>query len=79
MWRDNMEFINLYVQTEYSLLNSTIRLKDLINKAVNDGSTSLAICDNNAMYGAIKFYSLCHDNNIKPIIGLRLSLASMYN
>ena len=74
-----MEFINLYVQTEYSLLNSTIRLKDLISKAVNDGSTSLAICDNNAMYGAIKFYSLCHDNNIKPIIGLRLSLASMYN
>ena len=69
-----MEFINLYVQTEYSILSSAIRLDDYFKYAKESGINTLAICDND-MYGAYKFYDGCIKNNIKPIIGVALNLA----
>ena len=60
----------LYVQTEYSLLQSACRIEPLINKLKKEHYTSCAICDEGTMYGTIKFYQACKKNNIKPIIGL---------
>lgn len=75
-----MEFINLYIQSEYSILNSTVKINEsLFTKLNNDHLTACAICDSSAMHGVIKFYSLCKSHNIKPIIGLRLSIKSEYN
>lgn len=74
-----MEFVNLYIQTEYSILNSTIKLKNLVSQLCEEKSSACAICDTNSMYGAIKFYSLCKSNGIKPIIGLKLEVKSNYN
>lgn len=68
-----MKFVNLYVQTEYSMLSSTIALDKLFEVAVNDGCEALAITDY-GMHGAIKFYNLCTQHHIKPIIGLRAEL-----
>ena len=70
-----MEFVNLYVQTEYSILSSAIRLDDYFKYAKDNNLKVLSICDND-MYGAYKFYDGCIKNNIKPIIGLSLNLAS---
>jgi DNA polymerase-3 subunit alpha len=70
-----MDFVNLYLETEYTMLGSTIKLEALIEKCKADNLKSIAICDNN-MHGAFKFYNLCIKNNIKPIIGLNLSLDS---
>lgn len=74
-----MKYINLYTQTEYSLLNSTIKIDSLIKYAKDNNLNSLAICDTNNMYGVVKFYQKCIDNNIKPVIGLCLTLESRYN
>lgn len=68
-----MKFVNLYTQTEYSLLSSSIALKRLINQAKEYQYPALAITDK-GMYGAIKFYQACKAHDIKPIIGLRLEL-----
>ena len=70
-----MEFVNLYVQTEYSILSSAIRLDDYFKYAKDNNLKVLSICDND-MYGAYKFYDGCIKNNIKPIIGISLNLAS---
>lgn len=66
-----MDFVNLYVQSEYSMLNSTIKLSELMEFAKNNNLHTLAICDNN-MSGVLKFYKQCLRNAIKPIIGLRV-------
>lgn len=66
----NMSFVHLQVRTAYSLLDSTIAIEELVGTAVGLGFSSLAICDHNVMYGAIKFYEECLEKGIKPIIGM---------
>ncbi len=67
-----MTFTHLNVQTNFAMNGSNIRINDLVETAVSYGYTSLAIADKH-LYGAIKFYKACQKNDIKPIIGLRLS------
>lgn len=74
-----MGFVNLYLESEYTMLKSPIKLQELIAKAVSHGHTHLAITDLDNMHGAYKFYNLCRENNIKPIIGLNLSMESKLN
>ncbi len=61
----------LKVTTDYSLLKSLIKIKDLINFCVQNNLKSCAICDSN-LFGAVEFYKTCKQNNIKPIIGLEV-------
>ena len=63
----------LNVKTSNYLLTSMIKIKDLIKIAKDNNLKALAITDNN-MYGALEFYNLCLQNQIKPIIGLEVSI-----
>ena len=65
--------IPLKVTTDYTLLSSLIKVPDLINFCVSKNIKSCAICDKN-LYGSIEFYNLCKKNNIKPIIGLEITI-----
>jgi len=65
-----MDFVHLHVQSAYSLLNSTVKIDELVSKVKNSGMHSIALADRNVMYGAIPFYKECKKNKIKPIIGL---------
>ncbi len=73
-----MNFVNLFVETNYSMNGSNIRINELVNKAVVNNYTSLAITDKK-MYGVIKFYKECIKNNIKPIIGLNVIVEGISN
>ncbi len=66
-------YIPLKVTTDYSLLHSLIKVKDLVNFCVQNNITSCAICDKN-LFGVIEFYKTCLANNIKPLIGLEINL-----
>jgi DNA polymerase-3 subunit alpha len=65
-------FAHLHVHTQYSFLSSTIKVKDLVKRAKDEGMTALAITDTNNLFGAIDFYFACKDAGIKPIIGCDL-------
>ena len=69
-----MTYTALQVKTSYSLLNSLNDIKKLVSYAKSLGYTSLAITDQNNMFGVIEFYQECKKNNIKPIIGIELEL-----
>lgn len=64
----------LQVKTSYSLLSSLCKIEDLVKKAKEYGYTSLAITDEDNLYGVMPFYETCLKYNIKPIIGVELSL-----
>ena len=63
-------FVHLHVQSSYSLLSSTVRIKELVEKAKREGYASLALTDRNVMYGSLYFYKECIKQGIRPIIGL---------
>ncbi len=71
-----MAFTQLYIETNYAMNGSTIRVKDVVKKAVSYGYTSLAITDPR-MYGVIKFYKECQKHSIKPIIGLQVDIEGL--
>ena len=68
-----MNYVPLWIKTDYSILNSLIKIDDLIDKLVLLGIKACAICDDN-LYGAMEFYTKCKQKNIKPIIGLEVCL-----
>ena len=71
-----MSFIHLHVHTEYSLLESPIRVDKLIERAKEFEMPSLAMTDNGSMYGVIDFYLSCKKKGIKPIVGCEMFLTT---
>lgn len=69
------DFVHLHVHSEYSLLDGLARIKDLVQEAVNQNATALAITDHGNVYGAIKFYNACKRAKIKPILGCEFYVA----
>lgn len=69
-----MDYVPLQVKTSYSLLSSLNNIEKLVSLAKNLGYTSLAITDSN-MFGTIEFYKCCLKHQIKPIIGLELTIS----
>ena len=69
-----MKYTALQVKTSYSILNSLNNIEKLVSKAKSLGYTSLAITDHNNMFGVPEFYNECEKNNIKPIIGIELTV-----
>ena len=69
-----MNYTALQVKTNYSILSSIISIKKLVNLAKNYGYTSLAITDESNMFGVMEFINACQKENIKPIIGIDLTI-----
>jgi DNA polymerase-3 subunit alpha len=68
-----MGYVPLHIKSHNSLLSSLIKIDELISFAKKNKLDALTITDNN-MYGAMEFYKKCLDSNIKPIIGLELTI-----
>ena len=75
----NNNFIHLHLHSEYSISDSLIRIKDLINEAKERNSPAVAITDFNNVFSLVKFYKLAIKNGIKPIIGIEVELKNNKN
>lgn len=70
-----MDFTHLHVHTEYSLLDGTARIGELIERAKQLGMHSIAITDHGVMYGVVDFYKKATDVGLRPIIGCEVYVA----
>ena len=70
-----MPFAHLHVHTEYSLLDGSAKIKELVQRVKELGMDSIAITDHGAMYGAVEFYKAALDAGVKPIIGCEVYVA----
>ena len=50
-----MSFTHLHVHTQYSLLDGSSKIKELVNRVKELGMDSVAITDHGVMYGIIEF------------------------
>jgi DNA polymerase-3 subunit alpha len=67
-------FVHLHLHTQYSLLDSAIRLVPLMDRCVELGMPGVGMTDHGAMYGAISFQRAARDKGLKPIIGCEVNL-----
>ncbi len=70
-----MNFTHLHVHTEYSLLDGSGKIKEMVARAKELGMDSLAITDHGVMFGVIDFYRACLAEGIRPIIGCEVYVA----
>ncbi|MGA9341528.1 MAG: DNA polymerase III subunit alpha [Rhodanobacteraceae bacterium] len=77
------DFVHLHVHSEYSLVDSTIRVPEkpdhgipanaphpnLVSRAVELGMPALALTDQSNLFALVKFYKAAESAGIKPICG----------
>jgi DNA polymerase III subunit alpha len=68
-------FVHLHLHTEYSLLDGSIRMKELMKKAAEFEMPAVAMTDHGNLYGAIEFYQEALRAGVKPIIGCEAYIA----
>jgi DNA polymerase III subunit alpha len=62
-------FVHLRIHTEFSVVDGTNRIDDIVKAAVADRQPALAITDLNNLFGTIKFYKAARGAGVKPLIG----------
>ena len=70
----NYPYIHLRTQSSYSLAESALKIKHIIQLTKENKMPSIALTDNNNLFGALEFAIECVHNGIQPIIGSSLNL-----
>ncbi|MGC9386044.1 MAG: DNA polymerase III subunit alpha [Hydrogenovibrio sp.] len=68
------QFVHLHLHSEYSVVDSTLRVKQAIHHALEHGQPALALTDEMNLFALIKFYTAASSAGIKPIIGADLQV-----
>ncbi len=69
------EFVHLHLHTQYSLLDGTNRIDDLMARVKELGMPAVGITDHGNMFGAVKFHQAARRAGVKPIIGCEVYVA----
>jgi DNA polymerase-3 subunit alpha len=64
-----MAFVHLRTHTEFSVVDGTLRIDELVDAAAGDGQAALAITDLSNLFGGVKFYKEARKAGVKPVIG----------
>ena len=68
-------FVHLRVRTEYSLVDSTIRIPELMAAAAAAGLPAVGVVDAGNLFAAVKSYAAAEQHGVKPILGVDLQVA----
>lgn len=63
-------FVHLNVHTEYSLVDSVIRIKPLMQAVAAADMPAVALTDQSNLFALVKFYRAALNAGLKPIIGV---------
>jgi DNA polymerase-3 subunit alpha len=70
-------FVHLRLHSEFSVVDSTCRIDDVVKIAAKDAQPALAITDLNNLFGTVKFYKEGRGKGVKPIIGAEINLEGL--
>ncbi|MCH7880888.1 MAG: DNA polymerase III subunit alpha [Proteobacteria bacterium] len=63
------QFVHLHLHSEFSLVDSTIRLKQLIAETRHRGMGAVALTDESNLFAIVKLFKAATASGIKPIFG----------
>jgi len=70
------KFIHLHIHSEYSIIDSTLGIKELVSLASELRQPAIAVVDQMNLFALIKFYTAAMDAGIKPIVGAEINIES---
>ncbi|MDP3616432.1 MAG: DNA polymerase III subunit alpha, partial [Rhodoferax sp.] len=70
-------FVHLRLHTEFSVIDGTNRIDDIVKSAALDQQPALAITDLSNLFGTIKFYKQARKRGVKPLIGAEIWLEGL--
>ncbi len=70
-------FAHLRLHSEFSVVDSTCRLDEVVKAAADDGLPALALTDLSNLFGAVKFYKEARSKGVQPIIGAEIFLEGL--
>jgi DNA polymerase-3 subunit alpha len=65
-------FVHLRLHTEYSLIDSVVRVPELIEAVAAAGMPAVAATDQSNLFAMVKFYRAALARGVKPLIGVDL-------
>ena len=65
-------FVHLRLHTEYSLVDSVVRVPDLVQAVASRGMPAVAVTDQNNLFSLVKFYREALEQGVQPIVGVDL-------
>ena len=60
-------FVHLRVHSEFSVVDGTVRIPDLIKRVAKLGQPAVALTDLSNLFGLIKFYKGARGAGVKPL------------
>ena len=70
-------FVHLRLHTEFSVVDGTNRIDEIVPCAAADGQPALAITDLSNLFGTVKFYKEARKRGVKPLIGAEVWLEGL--
>ncbi|PUE08481.1 DNA polymerase III subunit alpha [Limnohabitans sp. T6-5] len=70
-------FVHLRLHSEFSVVDSTCRIDEVLKAAAKDGQPALGLTDLNNMFGGVKFYKEGRGKGVKPILGAEINLEGL--
>ena len=68
-------FVHLRVHTEYSLVDSVVRVPELMSATATARMGAIGLTDECNLFAMVKFYRAAMSAGVKPLIGVDLWLA----
>jgi len=68
----NSAFVHLRLHTEYSLIDSVVRIPELVDTVAVAGMPAVGVTDQSNLFAMVKFYRAALARGVKPIIGVDL-------
>jgi DNA polymerase-3 subunit alpha len=69
-----MSFVHLRLHTEFSLVDSTLRIKKMMPAVEAGGMPAIAMTDQNNLFAMVKFYRAAMGQGLKPVFGVDVLL-----
>ena len=70
----NMKYAALQNLSSFTLLDSPVKIKDLLTTAKELGYGAVGLTDINVTYGLVNFFEVAQKVGIKPLLGMQLRL-----
>ena len=72
-------FVHLRLHSEFSVVDGTNRIDEVVAAAAANAQPALAITDLSNLFGAVKFYLAARAKGVQPIIGCDLAITNERN
>ncbi len=68
-------FVHLHLHTEYSIVDSTVRIPALMQRCASLAMPAVALTDQGNLFGMVKFCRQALKAGVKPLVGVDLKIA----